>query len=345
MTDSERDNLRRREVLRKLVGMAAVTPALQALVGCGSSDAPPQQPLSPAPSGGATAGSGAAATTMGSVGAAGPSTAAASPSASGASMPAMMTPPPPAAMPPAATAGAGADAMASAGGAAAMAPAAGTVDISSLACVATPDLTEGPFFYDDQMERSDLLDGETEMTVTAGKVLELTIGVYSVAGSECTPLSGAKVDIWHADTQGVYSNVPGGFIQSMDTSDKRFLRGWQTSGEDGIVRFKTIYPGWYGSRAIHIHFKIRSGNAVFNSQFFFDEEMNDKVLADAAYTKSGERITNRMDQVFTNTGPGCCPTTMPPPDGQKVPGEDTLLEVQPAGDGYQATFKVGLMMA
>jgi protocatechuate 3,4-dioxygenase beta subunit len=224
----------------------------------------------------------------------------------------------------------------------------GAVDISSLACVVTPALTEGPFFYDDQLERSDLLEGETETTVISGKVIDLVLGIYKVSGGECAPIAGAKVDLWHADTQGVYSAVPGGFIQSMDTSDKKFLRGWQTSGEDGLVRFKTIYPGFYGSRAIHIHFKVRVGNGEFISQFFFDDTLNDDVLADAAY-KQGSRITNRMDQVYTATGPeatrGCCPVTNPPPAGEKLVGDEMLLDAQPSGDGYTATYKIGWMMA
>jgi protocatechuate 3,4-dioxygenase beta subunit len=337
MTDRERENLRRRELLRRLAGAAAIAPAIQALVACGSEDPvvapPPAPPVTPPTS-----------TTMGAAMAKPPQ-----PVAPPVTTPMAMDPKPtPMAPPPAPMATGGAAAPMSTGGAAApmtgaMAPAA--VDISSLACVVTPDLTEGPFFYDDQLERSDLLEGETEKTVTSGKVVDLVMGIYKVSGGECAPIAGAKVDIWQADTQGVYSAVPGGAIQAMNTSDKKFLRGWQTSGEDGLVRFKTIYPGFYGSRAIHIHFKIRVGNGEFTSQFFFDDTLNDKVLADAAYMKAGSRIKNRMDQVYTNTGPGCCPSTNPPPDGTKVVGDELVLDAQPSGDGYAATYKIGWMMA
>jgi protocatechuate 3,4-dioxygenase beta subunit len=331
MTDRERENLRRRELLRRLAGAVAIAPAIQALAAC--AEDPAVAPV-PAPASAPTGGAGSG-TTIGAA-MAEPPTAVTPPSSTpmtAAPSPAPVTPPP-ASM---ATGGAGAPT------AGAMAPAA--VDLGSLACVVTPALTEGPFFYDDQLERSDLLEGETEMSVTSGKVVDLVLGIYKVSGNECAPIAGAKVDIWHADTQGVYSAVPGGFIQSTNTEDKKFLRGWQTSGEDGLVRFKTIYPGFYGSRAIHIHFKIRVGNGEFTSQFFFDDMLNDKVLADAAYMKAGSRIKNRMDQVFTDTGPGCCPTTNPPPDGQKVVGDDMVLDAQPSGDGYTATFKIGWMMA
>jgi hypothetical protein len=138
----------------------------------------------------------------------------------------------------------------------------------------------------------------------------------------------------------------------MDTTSKKFLRGFQKVGEDGVVKFKTIWPGWYGSRAIHIHFKVRmqgqaNSSMVFSSQFFFDDDLNAKVLAEPGYKAGPPPVTNRMDQVFTNTGPGCCPTTMPPAAGVHVPGEETVLKVMPAdsGKGYKATYKIGLMMA
>jgi protocatechuate 3,4-dioxygenase beta subunit len=42
-----------------------------------------------------------------------------------------------------------------------------------------------------------------------------------------------------------------------NTVGQRFLRGYQISDTQGVVRFTTIYPGWYRGRAVHIHFKVR----------------------------------------------------------------------------------------
>jgi hypothetical protein len=39
-------------------------------------------------------------------------------------------------------------------------------------------------------------------------------------------------------------------VQNMD----RFCRGVQVTDKQGVVRFRTVYPGWYNGRAIHIHF-------------------------------------------------------------------------------------------
>jgi hypothetical protein len=70
---------------------------------------------------------------------------------------------------------------------------------ASLSCVATPAETEGPYFVDELLQRSDLTSGTNQAGVLNGLPLLLRIGVYSVSGSACTPLSATQVDIWHAD--------------------------------------------------------------------------------------------------------------------------------------------------
>jgi protocatechuate 3,4-dioxygenase beta subunit len=72
---------------------------------------------------------------------------------------------------------------------------------------------------------------------------------------ERIPPKGARVDIWHANPQGIYSAV-----KDQATTGKKFLRGYQVTDNNGTVRFITIYPGWYQGRAIHIHDKVRTFN-------------------------------------------------------------------------------------
>jgi hypothetical protein len=183
MTYRERENLRRRELLRRLAGAAVMAPAIQALAACAEDPVAATSPQPPANATGA-AGSG---TTMSAVTAKPP--AATTPSSS---VP-MAAAPKPASMTPAASTGTGGAAAptaqggaaapagtAGAGGTAGGAMTPGAVDLSSLACVVTPAMTEGPFFVDDQLERSDLIEGETEKSVTSGKVVELVLGIYKV---------------------------------------------------------------------------------------------------------------------------------------------------------------------
>jgi protocatechuate 3,4-dioxygenase beta subunit len=353
MTDIERENLRRRELLARLAKFAVAAPALQALSACASDPASPAAgptgtttgpaatagttgtPAAPS-SGGAppvpsTAGSGAPAGASGA-----PSSSTAGASAAGAG--------------PVATGGTNAAPIAGIGGSGG---ASSGVSPDSLDCIVTPGLTEGPFFVDMQMERSNLIE-EDEPGVKPGVPLHVAFGVFKVNGTMCEPLAGATVDIWHCDTQGVYSNVSAetlpqtSFIQPQDTGDKKYCRGWQKTGEDGVARFTTIYPGWYGNRCIHIHFKVRgvmgTRSMEFTSQIFFDDALNAEVLMTTGYKPGPPAVTNRTDMVFT-TGDGGAAPAAAVPASTKVPGDDLMVALTKTADGmgYEGAFLIGLM--
>jgi protocatechuate 3,4-dioxygenase beta subunit len=45
------------------------------------------------------------------------------------------------------------------------------------------------------------------------------------------------------------------------------------------VRFKTIYPSWYGGRTPHVHFKVLLDSLeVIASQAFFEDEVNAEIF-------------------------------------------------------------------
>jgi protocatechuate 3,4-dioxygenase beta subunit len=49
---------------------------------------------------------------------------------------------------------------------------------------------------------------------------------------------------------------------------------------DGWVRFRTIYPSWYGGRTPHLHFKVWLGpDEVVASQIFFPDETTADVFS------------------------------------------------------------------
>src|SRR3989442_8415982 len=85
-----------------------------------------------------------------------------------------------------------------------------------------------------------------------------TLAVYNYATSGCTPLQNARVDIWHANAVGVYSDEASQNETRSSTLNENFLRGYQLSDSSGLVTFTTIYPGWYGGRTPHIHGRIRT---------------------------------------------------------------------------------------
>ena len=141
---------------------------------------------------------------------------------------------------------------------------------SSASCVLSPALTIGPYFVDEKLNRSDLTADTNDINVTAAMPLSLVITVQHYSSSGCSPLAGAQVDLWHADAGGKYSDE-----NSEGTSGETYLRGYQVTDSSGLASFKTIFPGWYSGRTVHIHAMVRlfdsSGNQTFEweTQFFF----------------------------------------------------------------------------
>lgn len=197
------------------------------------------------------------------------------------------------------------------------------------ACIVSPELTEGPYFVDEQLDRSDIREDPSNGSVVEGEPLELVLRVSQINSAGCTPLADAQVDVWHCDALGVYSDVsdPG-----FNTAGQQFLRGYQITDEEGVVRFVTIYPGWYQGRAVHIHFKVRSSAGAdqsyeFTSQFFFDDALSDVVFTQVPYASKGERNTfNDNDGIFQ--------------DG----GDQLLLALDETSDGFVTIFDIGLQL-
>lgn len=198
-------------------------------------------------------------------------------------------------------------------------------------CVVRPALSEGPYFVDVDLNRSDIRIEPSDGSIKEGLPLQLRFRVSNVAENSCSPIAGAQVDVWHCDADGVYSGVTD---RSFDTTEQKFLRGYQITDETGLAEFMTIYPGWYSGRTTHIHFKIRTdpesdSGYEFTSQLFFDENLTDIVHAQAPYADKGYRNTlNSDDNIF-----------------QSSEGLLTLALEEMDGGGYTATFDIGLDMS
>jgi protocatechuate 3,4-dioxygenase beta subunit len=162
-------------------------------------------------------------------------------------------------------------------------------------CTLAPQVTEGPFWVDEKLNRSDVTDGQS------GVPLAITLNIVD-SDDACSAYGGATVDIWHANPDGNYSDEPAG-MGNDDTQGQTFLRGYQVSDADGQVTFKTIYPGFYSGRTVHIHVRIRTfdGNNTttnFTTQLFFDETTNGTVFASGGYSGGSRNTTNASDTVY-----------------------------------------------
>lgn len=197
------------------------------------------------------------------------------------------------------------------------------------ACVVVPEQSEGPYFVDDRLRRADVRSDTASGEMRPGAPLELTLRVLEIGAAACAPLAGAVVDIWQCDAQGVYSGVRD-LAGRFDTRERDFLRGWQRTDAAGEARFTSIYPGWYPGRTVHIHLKVRVGERPvheFTSQLYFDDALSDAVLGRPPYASAGGRRTRNAGDGLFRRG-----------------GERLVLDVEPRGEGYAATFEIGMVL-
>ncbi|MEZ4371108.1 MAG: hypothetical protein R3B07_09795 [Polyangiaceae bacterium] len=129
------------------------------------------------------------------------------------------------------------------------------------ACAVTEDNIEGPFY-------------KAGAPMSPGAIANLRSGVTGdllqvfgvVYAADCiTPLAGAVVDVWQADSVGVYDNT--GFT----------LRARMRTEACGRYLFDTILPGNYDTRPRHIHYKVShpDGTSLTTQLYFEGEQFND----------------------------------------------------------------------
>ena len=225
-------------------------------------------------------------------------------------------------------------------------------EAASACSTLTPELTEGPYWVDLALHRSNVTaNTSTAATnpgaVQAGVPLTLTIDVLDAA-KNCAPLNHAVVDIWHANAYGLYSDegnqLAGGGTPTGSTAGENFLRGYQITGFDtasgghvveGQVQFQTIWPGWYSGRAIHIHVRVRTyANDTlvdnYTTQIFFPDAQNNTVLNGAAPYNTRNPRTDPTTDLHD--------TVLPVADYQT----NVVTASGSIANGYAATFIVAL---
>jgi len=183
---------------------------------------------------------------------------------------------------------------------------------SGVSCVLTPEMTEGPYYISGEKLRRNITEGRP------GTRLDLHLSV--VDATSCRPIAGAVVDIWHADAGGVYSGFGAG------ASSRTFMRGVQKTDKTGLAVFRTVYPGWYQGRTVHIHVKVQvGGNVVHTGQLFFSDLLTDAVYKRLPYSRRPNRdVRNATDMIFRSGG------------------VRSLLTIRRKGAGYVGSIAMGV---
>lgn len=179
-------------------------------------------------------------------------------------------------------------------------------------CVLTPEQTEGPYYIAGEKVRRNITDGRPGLPLT----LRLTV----VDSQTCRPIKGAAVDIWHCDAAGAYSGFGAG------RASRTFMRGIQRTNADGVAIFKTVYPGWYPGRTVHVHVKVHvRGNVIHTGQLYFSDGVTDTVYRRKPYSNRPNRQTRNADDSLFRNG-----------------GRRSLLRLQRSGAGYVGSIKMGV---
>ncbi|KAH7175276.1 protocatechuate 3,4-dioxygenase beta subunit [Dactylonectria macrodidyma] len=187
-------------------------------------------------------------------------------------------------------------------------------------CILSPEVTQGPYWWPRSvLLRQDMSEGES------GVPLLLDIGVIDMA--TCEPLPKAMVSLWHCNATGSYSSFTGRSpdltlgeqlvqlnitdfkigLTDLHTDDTTFLRGMWPTNDNGIMEMKSIYPGFYAGRTIHIH-------------IYFDSSLTDQLMTLEPYASHTaiERVTNEVDEYLPGSlGGGYNPyVSVVPMDGE-----------------------------
>ncbi|EKD12207.1 uncharacterized protein L3040_000325 [Drepanopeziza brunnea f. sp. 'multigermtubi'] len=175
-------------------------------------------------------------------------------------------------------------------------------------CILAPEVTEGPYYVSGEYIRSDVRETDHENGV------DLILDVQVIDVATCEPLPSIMLDLWYANTTGVYSGIVAGGngdISDLSNINTTHSRGLQLTDSDGVAQFTTFYPGHYTGRTNHIHVATHvNGTAFANGTFlgttvshvgqiFMDQSLTTQVEATEFYAPNTQQLTtNANDSIF-----------------------------------------------
>ena len=153
-------------------------------------------------------------------------------------------------------------------------------------CVLTPSELEGPFYKPFNIMRRNMTEGQPGFPTS--------MFIRVVRASDCSPIQGAIVDVWHAEHLGTYS----GFL-GQGTQGETWLRAVQVTDANGLVNFETVFPGWYPARVPHLHVKVfPTTTTELTTQLYFPNNASDKILELPPYDVRGPKPFVNEDDLF-----------------------------------------------
>ena len=181
---------------------------------------------------------------------------------------------------------------------------------TSTAATEIPDETTGPFPGDGSngpnvLRQSGIVrsDIRTSFGSASGVAAGVPLSIELTVTDNGAAYEGAAVYLWQCNRDGNYS------MYAEEIADENYLRGVQTAGAAGRVRFTSIFPAAYSGRWPHIHFEVyadqdaatSAADPVKTSQLALPEDVCAKVYATSGYEQSAVNIKRTSldnDNVF-----------------------------------------------
>jgi protocatechuate 3,4-dioxygenase beta subunit len=181
-----------------------------------------------------------------------------------------------------------------------------------------PQETAGPYPADGSnasnqslnvLTRSGIVRSDIRTSISTGNTAEglpFTIELTLVdSNSDCAPLVGYAVYLWHCNRDGQYS------LYSSGVTNEDYLRGVQATDSNGKVTFTSIFPACYSGRWPHVHFEIYpslaqatgSGNLIHTSQLALPQATCEEVYATSGYSASVQNLSQvslASDNIFSD---------------------------------------------
>lgn len=198
------------------------------------------------------------------------------------------------------------------------------------ALVLTPQVTQGPYWFDPKLLRADITEGRP------GVPARVRMTVLDQVGA---PIRGARVEIWHCDASGLYSGYEGqGDDLKTGTKSETFLRGGQLTDAGGVAVFRTIWPGWYEGRTPHIHAKVfLDARTALTCQLFVPDALSEYLYENVpAYKRPRKRgVFNSNDGVALQGGDAMIAAVK---EGKEAYEIALTVAVDPKADWKDASF-------
>lgn len=138
-------------------------------------------------------------------------------------------------------------------------------------CGPTGRATAGPFYVSNSPATANI-----NLLSAPGAPMRVT-GLVLGGRDGRTPIPGAKIELWHADTDGHYHPEDHGDISGYRPEEVN-LRGQVVSRFDGRFGFDSIVPGRYGNRRRHLHWRlVAPDHRTLVTQTYWQDEKGTRV--------------------------------------------------------------------